>query len=595
MKKIISIILVLCFIFTVGVSANTTVDVGTNNGGPGPAKSAPTKHTGVTGVTITYNEEKGLNDIDYKLGDATGTMWGTMVYGDWTIYSPDYDAEAGTGSSFNFATIKPVEKVGKTFVNYDLHKGSLAIGETWLPTANSWIRLISTIHPNYADGYISAEGASAVPVKFAAYSGTQSVTAGAFDRSNTDSVIAGKTNADGSYTYGRVKHLTMYAYTTSKTGLGFTYGFTSDTDNGGTTKDGANTYLGGAQGMSYANLYSENGIPHKIDFFMYSDSVDGSILGNANGNTKGTAYSDTANDDETLYIVIYIDGLYHKTITVTEAYIAAMASGYQTWNGAGMRLMWYQNYSLGSKNTNKTMSIASEDQDAFVEIPGNWVTIERDALSSNVFQSINYYDGKKADYYENVANGVVNYVDTQLEDVLKASGLGEDRIITLTKSAYESPAKIWYSEAETSNVSLVNISTGDEITSEEYKADNSIVSGNFDNYYMSINGVYVKAVMGRGIDITVDYDKNSKTVIIDYINWAQLSDDISFDAIVVSYDSNGAVDKLDVVPGVLSKEEGDGKIELNSDIAPTEKVVSYKVFMFDSLKSAKPMAEPYKD
>lgn len=595
MKKIISIILILCFACTVGVSADITVDVGTNNSGPGPAKDAPATHTGVNGVTITFDEGKGLNNIDYKLSDATSTMWGTMVYGDWTIYSPDYDAEAGTGSSFNFATIKPVEKVGKTFVNYDLHQGSLSIGETWLPTQNSWVRLIATIHPNYADGYVSAEGASAVPVKFTAYSVMQSVTAGAFDRSSTDNVITGKTDDAGNKTYGKVRHLTMYAYTTSKTGLAFTYGFTSDTDNGGATKDGASTYFGGAQTMSYANLYSENGIPHKIDFFMYSDSVDGTILKNANGNTNNTSFTDIANDDENVYIVVYVDGLYHKTITVTEAYIAGMASGYRTWQGAGMRLMWYQNYSLGSKNTDKKISIASEDQDAFIEIPGSWVTIERDAVSDNAFQAFDYADGTKSSYFEDSVNGVVDYVDAELEDVLKTSGLGEDRIITLTESMYTNPAKIWSSEAETSNVSLVKISSGDEITLEEYKADNNIISGSFADYYMVINGVYVKAVMGSGTDITIDYGKNSKTVTIDYINWAQLSNNVSFEAIVVACDSNGLVDKVDVIPGTINMEEGIGKIELNSDIMPSDEAVSYKVFMFDSLKSAKPMAEPYKD
>lgn len=433
MKKIISMLLVLTMIMTTLMGV-MVIDVNAAVIDSCVVDDA----TGVRTWTITMNKKS-----TYQQNIATGKY----------IIKPT--AKHSTGEeSYDLGEITKVDNLGKSYWHLDFNDFVYKEGstdKTNVLASGNYIRFRTDME----------DTTGTTPAK------TAILTSVSKDDFNS---AVGGTTVDGKTTFGNVVKYTFYAYT-------------QDTETESLMIQLNNT---GSQLTSYSIspefLYSENGIPHKVELYIWSDSKNSNVLGGGDA-------------DENVYIVTVVDG---NTI-------AAEKSFAETATNATKATGFYPTFYVGFNPTTKS-SITYKGSDWYVSHDDNtnYEVNTRENLDETAFVDITVPDSgstltfaKKAD---NVT-GVVKVVDADLENVVaeKVDNVNKDKIINLRTSFYENPSSIF--TGETTNVKLVDKKTGAEVASQS-------ATGTMDDYFFMINGVYV---MASKVDLVETLD-TGKTV-----------------------------------------------------------------------------------
>ena len=430
MKKIISMCLVLTTIVTTLMSV-MVVDVNA------------VKLLGDNGEDINTR----VWTVNMKSSGTGYTTRTAMSTGKWVVM-PSAQAEGGQ-ASYDLGTIERISKLGKTYWHLDFNNFTYVEGDAANKISGNYLRF-RTDSLNVAAG--SSTGIT-----------------GANDTLQNLSVedlnnAVGGTTVDGNITRGGVVKYTMYAYTQDKN----TEPFTIQIANPGSGL--------GSLSISAAKLYSENGIPHKLDVYIWSNSADNNIIGSkAAGPTT-----------EALYYNVVVDGV----ATVANSFYAE--SNANMYNATGLVLQPYLNFQPSNK---ESYDFKGSDWYVSHDSNKNYSLLTRENLDENAFVNITLKDTYTTEVKdganitiepkENNITGIVESVDGELEAAVLAEE-GGDRVVGIYESIYNNPASIF--TGETTNVKLVDKTTGVEVAIDEIPANETM-----DNYYFMINGVYVKA------------------------------------------------------------------------------------------------------
>ena len=311
-------------------------------------------------------------------------------------------------------------------------------------------------------------------------------------------------------------------------------------------------------------LYSENGIPHKIDYIVWYRSYTPEVM-----NHTG---ADTAQ-----YAAIFIDGLPYesKAFTVTKSvatdkYISV--NPHIALTAADNTLSWKKTeLHICSDPAAKTKLTVISDTTS----GGQFLTVHTRAnLSDEFFRNISL--GTRV--IESSKEGFVTGVDSELAselETLYTTVINGDRVVDVDASVYNNPASIWNDGATESSVSLVRKTDG-----EEFVVGSSI-TGTFADYLISVNGVYTKVELAP-----VSYDIDAKTATVNVSKLPEGTEKLQ--VVVAAYNSNDTMEAIKVSESYVDF-SSNITYKIN-DTFPTD-ADTYKVFVFDSLTSAKPLVE----
>ncbi len=325
-----------------------------------------------------------------------------------------------------------------------------------------------------------------------------------------------------------------------------------------------------------SKLYSADNIPHKIDFLVYTT------------NTRTNAYTKIRAG---VCYEIYIDGLYYAGGEFNDS--AAIPSEFVP---KSSRYSWVAPHI--DISSDGTSAVTWADTEMYIctnpaysdltevsetETGGKYLTLHAfDAVDSQLFQEVEFGDFSTE---RTLRTGFVNGVDSELATALETAYTSGSQVVTVNETLYEDPASIW-GENASSNVSLVDTATGDVYG----VADAADVSGTFENYYISVNGVYAKAEMEESEDpevAAITYDAATKTATLAAASVPAGTEKLQI--VVAAYDVNGKMEKI-----AASTSQTDLTSNITYTITdgnfPTD-AAKYKVFVFESLTSAKPLME----
>lgn len=319
-----------------------------------------------------------------------------------------------------------------------------------------------------------------------------------------------------------------------------------------------------------SKLYSENSIPHKIDFIFY--------FNNTYENPMSTASSTSQRME------LWIDGLpytegYARVEALSDKLDTTMVfmspnvnftpdeNGNVKWKDTKLYIWTYK-----ARSNGKPLALSN------TEVGGTYLTIyTRDALHSNFFQDVKYGSGNYNDTHKGFVTGVYSALTDSIEDVYTTALTSGDRVIEVDASVYNNPASIWNDGATESSVSLVKIEDGTVYG----VADKANVTESFDKYLISVNGVYTKVELAP-----VSYDIDAKTATVNVEKLPAGTENLQ--VVVAAYNSNDTMKAIkvsssynDLSSNVIYTVDGD---------FPTN-ASKYKIFVFDSLTSAKPLLE----
>ena len=392
MKKIFSALLTLTMVLTslsVGVSASYT---------------APTADANYNTFTFDGTNAKGYNVGIFKLSNADGSV----------------TKELGTITD-------DVTNMGMNFKEFDFKSGSLT-GAT-----ASTLSIRGEVY-NKAEKYTFAYSQG--------HCGNE-----CFMVAQMNEILYAKdVNGDGiidkaDENSGNVVKYTMYAYSALPDGEPISFNIVR-----------GNTDYGAVLTVPASKLYSENSIPHKIDFIFYNTSY---------GANPMSVKSSSAQRME-----LWIDGLPYtegydavtalsKNLTSTMVFmspnvnIAPDESGNVTWKDTELYIWTYKAQSNGKP-------IALTD----IESGGQYTTVHtRDELHSNFFQNVKYGSGNgvvRSDFVTGIDSELAN----DIEDVYTTALKSGDIVVEVNNSIYNDPASIWDADATESSVSLVKIEDG---------------------------------------------------------------------------------------------------------------------------------------
>lgn len=523
----------------------------------------------LTSLSVCVSADYALDGTDHVFTFNTADEVGKWFrIGDWYLSNGTNEVKLG---SFDFEDNNVI--LGMNFKKIDLDAGTLP---------NPGVAATFSIRGDVTTGRASAEAT----VDQATYShgfGDSEIFAN-YIMNNTLAAV------DGEAKTGKVVKYTMYAYSAKETGeplvVDYAVTVTSNADLG----IAANSVIDVDQAkmkVPASELYSADGIPHKIDFIIYYTSTGTTPF-------SGTADSSAGKVITTaVYYEIYIDGLYYtgnkfrtndtthplnSTKTRGDRYswiaphidIVADGTNAVTWADTEMYICTNPAYA-----SRKALTDTST---------GKYLTVHAfNEIDSQLFQTVDFGDFSD-ESTRTLRSGFVTGVDSDLAAALEASYTSGSQTVEVSEDIYNDPASIWGTNAS-SNVSLVKISSGDVYGVE----DAASVEGNFANYLISVNGVYVKVEKEETevpADTAITYDAATKTATL---NVATLpAGTTKLQIVVAAYNADGKV---------LNVKASDSKTDLISNITytidgnfPTD-ASKYKVFVFDSLTSAKPIIE----
>ena len=359
---------------------------------------------------------------------------------------------------------------------------------------------------------------------------------------------------DGISNSGNVVKYTVYAYSALPDGEPISFNIVRQ-----------QTDYGAVLTVPASKLYSENGIPHKIDFIIYHTSSQSAPM---------TSKSNSAQRME-----IWIDGMHYAEDCVAVTAINANtnadrfvflspninltpdASGVVTWENSEL-------YICSSPSGLSKYKAVTTD--------GEYVTVHtRDELQTHVFQKIHYSGTAGGVVAKDFITGVDSALVADIEGIYTTELASGDRVLEVDKSFYNNPASIWNDDTE-SSVTLVNKNNG-----TVYKTGDT-VSGTFADYYIAVNGVYTKVELAP-----VSYDAVTKTATVNVSKLPEGTERLQ--VVVAAYNSD---DTMKAIKVSRAETVGSSNITFAIDDStfPTD-AYKYKVFVFDSLTSAKPLLE----
>lgn len=629
MKKFLSILLVLCMAVTTlmgvmlaDVSAYTTTDKTPASGGFPSAD-----------VRMIKDEEGGTTDVIVTLPEEITAQqhFATNAVGDWYIRSHDYtaneDGTTATGSLQNFMSISEESILGRNYYHID----GKATNYTNLPDSYKENNYIVRINPNiiheYAlngyettrTGVISGESETVMsPVYPNSQSNYITISDSSLGRGTIDPTLSGTTTVtyeeDGvtvketTTTVGKVFVKNIYAFSTTK-----------DTDapvlivgmNNNTARSSGGD-LAGRVKIPAADLYSDSKTPHKISIFVYSDAVDGSVVCAVNGNSAtvgGKDYTDDADKTDYIYMAVFIDGMHYATSAKAE------------WSAGGTAFSWLActEWYVGEKNGNGNF-VVEDDWDYYIHIPestdnaddNGGVTYANTSRPNSTsitkpyaFQNISRLSGtsntsgaKGGSIYKSGTANVVaaaEEFDAELESLTSEITLGKDKILTVDETTYNNPASLLLAGSEDKTTSLVNIETGTEV----FANDTSSITADETcaDYVLRIKGVYVRLALEDAFVFDATTINADGTGAVNYtVNRPlTLEEDITMEILVAACDADGKYIDGKIVPGTIAKDAtASGTIAFDATGINTEGAAQYKVFVFETLASAKPLVEMQK-
>ena len=417
--------------------------------------------TDVNAAKATADAGDDLNNRVWTLdmlssGDGYTTR-AFMATGKWVV-KPVGQAEGGQ-ATYDLGEITIEPKLGKDYWHIDFDAFTYMEGDVANQISGNYVRFrTDSTNPAIGESATSGIGkqGTAVISKIA----------------NFNKIVCG-TTVDDVKTYGNVLKYTFYAYTKDTAGESFVIQFANTSSSLGSVE------------LKASDLYSPNGIPHRIDIYVWSNSVDGSVAGSKSATGL--------NKNEAIYYAAVMDGC--RTLAKSH-YLETSKSAY---NASGFAINFYSLFSpttkesysykganwyvsnVGSALETKTRADFSEDSFR------NFVM--KDTYTSKVDDGSSFKSsGEKKDFI----TGVINSVTADLEKALVANVVGADKEITVGKNLYNNPAMMF--TGEESNVKLVDKITGAEVAVAD-------ATGTMADYYFMVNGVYV--LVNEGYDYYV--------------------------------------------------------------------------------------------
>lgn len=483
--------------------------------------------TGMTYVSASYETSDDGKKV-YKFD--TNVVVDTKLFdiGKWDLSNGTDSVEFGSMSD-------DVKNMGMNFKEIVLSAGTLTNIENrnYTLSIRGEINNTSNYGTNYTQGDCGTEGLSVAGMN---------AIAGAVD-----------SNGDGTLdpASGKVAKYTMYAYSALNDGQPINFNMVRMADDYSTVFT-----------VPASVLYSENSIPHKIDFIFYHQGI------------LNEPVSTATNDN---WVEIYIDGLFYaegnkycKGITNNTRYVF-VSPNITFVPDEKNTVSWKSSKLYICSSPSGKISYTKVDDVENRSTNGTDVTAHsRDEINLHLFQDINF--GLDSGTFRNdFVTGVAPIVADSLE-VAYTDELGGDRVIKVDSEIYENPSLIW--NGEETNVSIV------DKEGNVYGAEDSI-SGTFSDYYIAVNGVYAKVEK-----LPVSFDVSTKTAVLNIK--ALPTGTESLQIIVAAFDNN----KLSKIKASESFRVGASDItfEIKDNDFPTN-AKQYKVFVFESLASAKPLIE----
>ena len=432
MKKILSMLLVLTIV------ASTLMGV---------------MMVDVSAAKVTGGAGEDLNnrvwDVDMTSSGTGFTVRSVMGTGKWILH-PKKVAEGGQ-ESYDLGNVTLVQNLGKEYWRMDVNAFTYLEGDADNRVNANYVRF-ETDGTNPGVGQAATDNADTKLTKIST--------------SDFNSTVCGTTAEDGAVTYGNVLKYTFYAYSKKADGQHFTIQLSNPSSSLGTLE------------LKASDLYSPNGIPHRVDVYVWSNSVDGKVAGS--NSTTGL------NENESIYFAAVMDG--SKTLSTNYCQETAKNLYQATKNISIQPYLLFQ-------PTNKT-SYNFPGGDWYVSHDGN-IGFEVKTRSNFAAESFRNFtikdtyttavsDGKN---WKNsgVKSGVVTGVDatvaTELNAKLTDNKGGVDKEITLKSKYYNNPAAMF--TGEETNVKIVDKVTGAVVAVAD-------ATGTMDDYYLMVNGVYVK-------------------------------------------------------------------------------------------------------
>jgi len=416
MKKFLSMILVLTFIVTTLMSV-MVMDVSASE-----YACTVDEATGERTWTLTMSKNG-----KFKQNIATGKY----------IVKPSVQHANGL-AEYDLGKIEQVPNLGKTYWHIDFNAIDYKEGSTdttnVLASAN-YVRFRTDMKDSTGKTPgATAELSSLTPAEF-------------------NAAVGGNT-VEGVTTYGGMVKYTFYAYSKDKNATPFSVQFS----NPSSTLNSVD--------LSASKLYSENGIPHKVDMYVWSDSKDATVIGDTT-NTASTEY---------IYYSVVVDGV---TVLTKTSYAENKPNAYKATK------FYLTPFVLFTPTTKTEYSFKGSDW--YVSHDGNLSheLVTRENADDATFMNITVPDAggdlkltKKSD---NIT-GVKPWVDTALEAAVLVAVNGNDRSVELYEKYYNNPARIF--TGEETNVKLIDRTTGAEVAVAD-------ATGTMDDYYFMVNGIYI--------------------------------------------------------------------------------------------------------
>lgn len=408
----------------------------------------------VSAVKVTGGAGEDLNnrvwDVNMLSSGTDYTVRSVMGTGKWVLY-PSKVAEGGQ-ESYDLGTVDLVQNLGKEYWHMNLNSFTYKEGDSTNLISANYMRF-ETDGTNPGVGQGATDNADTKSTKIAT--------------ADFNSTVCGTTAEDGAVTYGNVLKYTFYAYSKKADGQFFTIQLSNPSSSLGTLE------------LKASDLYSPNGIPHRVDVYVWSNSVDGQIAG---ANVKDPA---TNNANEAIYYAAVLDG--SKTLSSNYCQETAKNLNTATKNVAIQPYLHFQ-------PTNKA-SYDFPGGDWYVSHDGNigFEAKTRANFSEESFRNFTIKDTyskvadgkawKSSGDKSNVVTGVDATVATELNTVLPKNAGGVDKEISLKPKYYNNPAAMF--TGEETNVKIVDRVTGAEVAVAD-------ATSTMDDYYLMVNGVYVK-------------------------------------------------------------------------------------------------------
>lgn len=430
MKKFLSILLVLCMVFTT-LMGTMVVDVNA------AVEANGMTYTITEGTATDYSDRKIVADMPNTR--TAGAAIFAMLYGNWRINTPYYDASKtdaeNEGAFIDIGSFRKHDALGMEFVHfYNPEAKSITITDT----ENKFNYNNKNYYYRFAaDAPIDARKSTEDNLTL----GTASIASMSKDDINTN-VATDK----------KVAHYSFYAFADSAKGTLTTHFLNSSSSSAFTTV-----------GIEASAIVSENKVPRKIDMLLYADCDDGNMLDNATAIT----------------LKIYIDGKYYKCVQskIKDTPI--------------LQLRTYVEMYMHKAGSDDVINISSPAKDFYVGFNNTaFEYITRDEASATAFETINYNTiDRPGTYRDNVVTGVDSEMDATLETLFTSTAGNTDKIIELYESVYNNPVAIYDTDNSTdSNVVLVDKATG-----VAYNESNIPAGKTLDDLYISVNGVFVLA------------------------------------------------------------------------------------------------------